>query len=101
MLQNETTMKYVGIRQLKAQLGRYLRAVESGDTLTVTARKRPIAKVVPIRTKGGEIEDALDALAEQGIIRRARRKPSPIRQPLNISKVRITEAVLEDRGALL
>jgi len=94
-------MKYVGIRELKAQLGRYLRAVESGDTLTVTARKRPIAKVVPIKAKGGEVEEILDALAEQGIIRRARRKPSPIRRPLNIPKVRITEAVLEDRGALL
>ena len=54
MLENETTMRYVGIRQLKAQLGRYLRAVEAGDTLTVTARKRPIAKVVPVKAKGGE-----------------------------------------------
>ena len=94
-------MKYVGVRQLKAQLGRYLRAVEAGDTLTVTMRKRPIARVVPVKKKGEDIEDILNALAEQGMIRRARRKPSPVRRPLNISNVRITEAVLMDRGALL
>lgn len=101
MLKNETTMKYVGVRQLKAQLGRYLRAVEAGDTLTVTTRERPIAKVVPVTKKGGDLEEALAELAEQGLLRRSRRKPSVLRRPLNIPNVRITEAVLEDRGALL
>lgn len=93
-------MKYVGIRQLKAQLASYLRAVGAGDTLTVTARKRPIARIVPIR-KGRDVEEILDALAEQGLLRRSRRKPSPVARPLKTPKVRIGEAVLEDRGALL
>lgn len=93
-------MKYVGIRELKAQLARYLRAVEAGDTLTVTSRKRPIARVVPIK-KREEIEETLEALAEQGLLRRSRRKPSPVARPLKISNVRLGEAVLEDRGALL
>ena len=45
-------MKYVGMRQLKTQLARYLRAVEAGDSLTVTVRNRPVAKVIPIRPQG-------------------------------------------------
>jgi prevent-host-death family protein len=101
ILENETTMKYVGIRQLKAQLGRYLREVEAGDTLTLTSHKRPIARLVPVSKKSGNIEEILTALTENGLLRRARRKPSPIRHPINIPDVRIAEAVLEDRGALL
>ncbi|MBI4454826.1 MAG: type II toxin-antitoxin system prevent-host-death family antitoxin [Acidobacteria bacterium] len=93
-------MKYVGVRQLKAELTRYLRAVEAGETLTVTTRKRPIAQVVPIK-KRGDVEEILDALAQEGLLRRARRKPSPVARPLKTSKVRIGEAVLEDRRALL
>ncbi len=94
-------MKYVGVRELKAQLGRYLRAVAAGDTLMVTTRRRPMAKIVPIGRQGDNLEEYFGALAEKGLLQRARRKPSPVVRPLTASKVRIAEAVLEDRGALL
>jgi len=45
-------MKYVGMRQLKTQLARYLRAVQAGESLTVTVRNRPVAKVIPISAAG-------------------------------------------------
>jgi prevent-host-death family protein len=94
-------MKYVGMRQLKTQLARYLRAVEAGDSLTVTVRNRPVAKVIPIRAQGEEGEAALSSLAEKGLLRPSKRKPRPLRRALKVRNVRIAEAVLEDRGAVL
>ena len=94
-------MKYVGMRQLKSQLARYLREVEAGDSFTVTVRNRPVAKVIPIRPRGKGTEEALNSLAEKGLLRPSNRKPRPVRRALKIRNVRIAEAVLEDRGALL
>jgi prevent-host-death family protein len=94
-------MKYVGMRQLKTQLARYLRAVEAGDSLTVTVRNRPVAKVIPIRARGEEDEEALSALVEKGWLRPSKRKPRPLKRALKVRNVRIAEAVLEDRGAVL
>ena len=94
-------MQYVGMRQLKTQLARYLRAVEAGESLTVTVCNRPVAKVIPIRPQGKEAEEAMHSLAEKGLLRLSKRKPSPVRRALKIRNVRIAEAVLEDRGALL
>ncbi len=94
-------MKYVGMRQLKTQLARYLRAVEAGDSLTVTVRNRPVAKVIPIRARGEGDEEALSALVEKGLLRPSKRKPRPLKRALKVRNVRIAEAVLEDRGAVL
>ena len=95
-------MKYVGMRQLKTQLARYLRAVEAGDSLTVTVRNRPVAKVIPIRARGEEDEEALGALVEKGLLRPSKCKPPrPLKRALKVRNVRIAEAVLEDRGAVL
>ena len=98
---NVTTMKYVGMRQLKTQLARYLRAVEAGDSLTVTVRNRPVAKVIPIRAQGREAEEALNSLVEKGLIRPSKHRPKPPRRALKVRNARISEAVLEDRGAIL
>jgi prevent-host-death family protein len=94
-------MKYVGMRQLKTQLARYLRAVQAGESLTVTVRNRPVAKVIPIRSQGKEAEEAMHSLAEKGLLRLSKRKPSPVKHALKIRNVGIAEAVLEDRGAVL
>ena len=94
-------MKYVGMRQLKTQLARYLRAVQAGDSLTVTVRNRPVAKVIPIRAAGQGDRRSAESLAEKGLLRPSKRKPSPVKRALKIRNVRIAEAVLEDRGAVL
>ena len=94
-------MKYVGIRQLKTQLARYLRAVDAGDSFTVTVRNRPVAKMIPIRPQGKEIDIVLNSLAEKGLLRPSKRKPKPVKRALKIRNVQIAKAVLEDRGALL
>jgi prevent-host-death family protein len=43
-----TTQPTVGVRELKARLGSYLRRVKSGETLVVTWHGRPIAVMRPI-----------------------------------------------------
>jgi prevent-host-death family protein len=94
-------MQYVSSRQLKTQLARYLRAVESGDSLTVMVHNRPVAKMIPVQAQGTEAEDALNALTERGLLRRSKRKPRPPRRALKVRNVRIAEAVLEDRGVVI
>jgi prevent-host-death family protein len=43
-------MKRVGVAELKDQLSKHLRAVEAGEEIEVTDRKRPIARIVPVRS---------------------------------------------------
>lgn len=40
------------IRQLKANLSGLIRRVQAGDTITVSVRKRPVARIVPIARAG-------------------------------------------------
>ena len=38
----------IGIRELRQQASRYLREVERGETIEVTDRGRPVARLVPV-----------------------------------------------------
>jgi prevent-host-death family protein len=49
-------MRRIGIRELRQHASRYLRAVESGETIEVTDRGRPVAHLVPL-PRNGPIED--------------------------------------------
>jgi prevent-host-death family protein len=51
----------VGVRELRQNLSKYLRRVEAGESLDVTERGRPVARLVPL------VEDGLLArLAREG-----------------------------------
>jgi prevent-host-death family protein len=54
-------MKRIGIRELRQDASRHLRAVERGETIEVTDRGRPVARIVPIRAS-----HPLEALQESG-----------------------------------
>lgn len=67
-------MKAVGIKELKARLSEYLRAVRAGETVLVTDRNEVVAELRPARgrlPRGDDLEDRLDALAEEGELTRA------------------------------
>jgi prevent-host-death family protein len=49
-------MRRIGIRELRQHASRYLRSVESGETIEVTDRGRPVARIVPL-SRSGRIED--------------------------------------------
>jgi prevent-host-death family protein len=67
-------MKAIGVKQLKARLSEYLRLVKSGETILVTERNDVVAEVRPARRRlrpADDLEEVLDALAEEGEITRA------------------------------
>ena len=67
-------MKAVGVKQLKARLSEYLRAVKAGEIVLVTDRDEVVAEIRPPRQPSPplESEDTLQALADAGEITRAR-----------------------------
>ncbi len=65
-------MRKVGSRELKNRLGRYLSLVEKGQTILVTDRGKPVAKLVSAgadasKTQG--LDDKLRDLAAAGHLR--------------------------------
>jgi prevent-host-death family protein len=59
-------MRSIGVRELRQQASRYLREVEQGETIEVTDRGRPIARLVPLPRAG-----ALEELETSGRLTRA------------------------------
>ena len=47
-----STMKSIGVRELRQRASEYLRQVEIGRSLEITARGRPVALLVPLRGTG-------------------------------------------------
>ena len=54
-------MLSIGIRELRQQASKYLRRVEGGETIEVTDRGRPVARLVPVSRETG-----LEELAASG-----------------------------------
>jgi prevent-host-death family protein len=54
-------MRAIGIRALRQQASQYLHDVQRGETIEVTDRGKPVARLVPIPSGGG-----LDELAASG-----------------------------------
>ncbi len=45
-------MKSIGVRELRQRASKYLRYVEAGRAMEITARGRPVALLVPLRGTG-------------------------------------------------
>ena len=60
----------VGIRELRADLSRWIKRVREGDEVLVTDRGKPVARIVPMNG-----ERKIDKLIAAGLIS-ARPKPS-------------------------
>lgn len=48
MFYNASTMEQVGIRDLKQNASAVVRRVAAGDTVEITDRGRPVARIVPL-----------------------------------------------------
>jgi prevent-host-death family protein len=55
----------VGVRELKAQLSRYLREVAAGTTVVITERGKPVGQIVPITLS---TEERVQQLAASGVV---------------------------------
>jgi len=67
-------MKSVGVKQLKARLSEYLRAVRGGETVLVTDRDEVVAELRPARRQPAtldSLEEILDSMAQRGELTRA------------------------------
>lgn len=61
-------MKTIGIRELRQQASRHLRAVQAGETIQVTDRGKPVAMIVPVERE----LSALDRLEAAGRLTRSK-----------------------------
>jgi prevent-host-death family protein len=50
MTLQEVAVVRIGVRALKNGLSRYLKSVRQGETIIVTERNKPIAKLSPVKT---------------------------------------------------
>ena len=88
----------IGVRELRQHASRYLKAVQSGETVQVTARGRPVALLVPIAAEGplatlesqGRLSETEGDVLELGA-------PLPARGGLPLPSEELTRARLEER----
>lgn len=83
-------MKKVRISELKSQLSRHLRAVETGETIEVMDRARAIARLVPV-----EGDTKLELIAAQRSFASVRK----LRLPRATRTLSSLDALTEERGS--
>jgi prevent-host-death family protein len=89
--------KTVGVREIRARMSAYLRAVAHGESITIAdRRKKPIARLVPVEVTPGH--EALRGLASLGAVTLGVGKPGR-RTPMRLRRKGrlVSEMVIEDR----
>jgi prevent-host-death family protein len=92
-------MRKVGSREFKNRMGRYLLAVRKGQTLLVTDRGKPVAKVSPPDENGDSeltFSDVLKKLEAEGKIRLPKRPLRKFRAVPTRGKP-ASQMIIEDR----
>jgi prevent-host-death family protein len=92
-------MRAVGSRELKNRLGRYLGLVDEGETIIVTDRGKPVARLVPPSPHREEpvgLEEVLRQLEAEGHLRRGTR-PFKRFKPIRVKGKPVSQMILEDR----
>jgi prevent-host-death family protein len=80
-------------------LGRYLELVGKGETIIVTDRGKPVARLVPAEPEPKatySIEDVLKRLEAEGHLRRGTGKFRPFK-PIRVKGKPMSQIILEDR----
>ena len=62
-------MASTGIRELKDNLSRYIRRIEAGERVSITAHGRVVAELVPATSKTTGAPSRFDELVASGVIR--------------------------------
>jgi len=89
-----------GIRELKDNLSRYIRRIEAGERIAITAHGRVVAELVPPGAKAKGTPSRFDELVASGVIRRPLEAGDPTEGWPNIRLAAGTAAELidADRG---
>jgi len=93
-------MVTVGIREFKAHMGDYLRRARSGETIELTDRGKPVARVLPARppTPGASVEARIWQLVAEGKAEWSGRKLQP-RMPVATAKpgTSVADLIVQER----
>lgn len=94
-------MENVGVRELKDRLSHYLRAVRQGESVVVTVRGKPVARLVPVSPRGKTtlaLEKRMWELATEGFLT-WNGGPFQVPEPATINRGPglLSDLVVEDR----
>jgi prevent-host-death family protein len=94
-------MASASISETKAKLSALIDQVRAGETITITDRGRPVARLVPaVGSDESDDEARLQRLERAGLIRRPKKKldvEAFLARPKAISRESVLEALLEER----
>jgi prevent-host-death family protein len=94
-------MTTASISETKAKLSALLDLVRAGETITITDRGRPVARLVPaVGSDAGDDEARMQRLERAGLIRRPKKKldvEAFLAEPRATSRESVLEALLEER----
>lgn len=82
----------VGIRNLRADLSRYVERVKQGEEIVVTEHGKPVARLVPMNG-----ERKIDRLIREGVVIPARSRTVWLPKPIK-AKGALSDIVIEQRG---
>jgi prevent-host-death family protein len=88
-------MTGVGIRALKTQLSRYLKRVQGGERLVVTAHGKAVAVLSP--PPATDTDRRIEAMLREGVARWEGGKPTGSRRPPRVKGPSVARAVIEGR----
>ncbi len=88
----ETT---VGVRELKAQLSKYLRQVKAGHTIVITEHGQAVGRIVPAEES---LDDRLQAMVKAGLAQWNGKKFKPGKPVARTRGSRsVSDLLIEDR----
>jgi prevent-host-death family protein len=89
----------LGLREANQQFSKAIKAVRAGKQVVLTDRGRPIAVITPITEEDAQ-EAAVQAMADEGLIRPAGRKgpmPTPRWRPIKVKGMPLSQTIMDDR----
>ncbi|HXC30915.1 MAG TPA: type II toxin-antitoxin system prevent-host-death family antitoxin [Verrucomicrobiae bacterium] len=92
-------MRTVGSRELKNRLGAYLKLVGKGETLVVTDRGKPVARIVPAdsaQVESKTLDQVLKEMEARGHLRLGTR-PFKRFKPVRTKGKPASQMIIEDR----
>lgn len=90
----------MGIREAKAKLSSVVSRVRAGETIVLTDRGRPVARVVPIAKGETSLAERLAALEARGWLAAEAREGNPLPSAMAAEESGVAQRYLaEDRDA--
>lgn len=88
-------METIGIRELKANLGHYMKRVQTGERIIVTDRKKEIAIIMPLEKNARE--EKIYQLIQRGMASWSGGKPEGMAARIVSKGKSVSDAVIEGR----